>query len=89
MRLVEPHGGQRPGGVCRAGNVDRMAAPDRLTGAARDAVRKEKLDRIVQVIRYTKTALRVLELPNVDLPAIDDSTVTVLAEEAAHQIEGN
>jgi hypothetical protein len=64
--------------------ADRMAAPAHLSGSQRDAVRKQRLDRIVQVIRYTKSASRVLELPNVDLPRVDDSTVTVLAEEAAH-----
>ena len=64
--------------------ADRMAAPAKLSGAEIDAARKEKLDRIVQVVRYTKGASRVLELPNVDLPVIDDSTVTVLAEEASH-----
>jgi hypothetical protein len=42
--------------------ADRMAAPSYLTGAERDAVRKSKLDRIVQVVRYTKSAVRVLEL---------------------------
>jgi hypothetical protein len=64
--------------------ADRMAAPAHLSGSQRDAVRKKRLDRIVQVIRYTKSASRVLELPNVDLPRIDDSTVSVLAEDAAH-----
>jgi ER-Golgi trafficking TRAPP I complex 85 kDa subunit len=64
--------------------ADRMAAPPHLSGAKRDAVRTERLDRIVQVIRYTKSASRVLELPNMNLPLIDDSTVVVIAEEAAH-----
>ena len=64
--------------------ADRMAAPPHLSGAERDAVRTERLDRIVQVIRYTKSASRVLEIPNMNLPFIDDSTVVVIAEEAAH-----
>lgn len=42
--------------------ADLMAAPSYLTGAERDAVRKAKMDRIVQVVRYTKSASRVLEL---------------------------
>lgn len=64
--------------------ADRMAASSKLSGAERDAVRKERLDRIVQVIRYTKSASRVLELPNIDLPGVHDSTVAVVADETAH-----
>ena len=64
--------------------ADRMVAPAKLSGAQRDAFRQEQLDRIVQVIRYTKSASRVLELPNIDLPRVDDSSVTVIAEEASH-----
>ena len=64
--------------------ADRMAAPPHLSGAERDAVRNERLDRIVQVMRYTKSASRILEIPNMNLPYIDDSTVVVIAEEAAH-----
>lgn len=65
--------------------ADRMTAPAKLSGAQRDAFRKEQLDRIVQVIRYTKSASRVLELPNVELPRVDDASVAVIAEEASHQ----
>jgi hypothetical protein len=61
--------------------VNRMAAPSKLSGAQRDRVRKEHLDCIVQVIQYTKRASRVLKLPNMDLPCVHDSTVTVIAEE--------
>jgi ER-Golgi trafficking TRAPP I complex 85 kDa subunit len=64
--------------------ADRMLAPPHLSGAERDAVRSERLDRIVQVIRYTRSASRVLELPNMNLPYIDDASVVVIAEEAAH-----
>ena len=63
--------------------ADRMAAPPHLTGAQRDAVRKARLDRIVQVMRYTKSAARVLEMPNMDLPGVDDASVVVLAEQDA------
>ncbi|GAX22513.1 hypothetical protein FisN_14Hh135 [Fistulifera solaris] len=69
--------------------ADRLAAPSHLTGLQRDAIRKEKLDRIVQVVRYTKGATRVLELLNVNLPLIDDHTVVVLAEEASHHRQEN
>jgi hypothetical protein len=62
--------------------VDRMAAPPSLSSAGlRDRARKAHLDRIVQVIQYNKTASRVLELPNMDLPLIHDATVAVIAEE--------
>jgi tetratricopeptide (TPR) repeat protein len=64
--------------------ADRMLAPPHLSGAERDAVRTERLDRMVQVIRYTRSASRVLELPNMNLPYVDDTSVVVIAEEAAH-----
>jgi len=63
--------------------ADRMAAPANLSGAERDAVRKARFDRIVQVVRYTRSASRVLELPNMNLPCIEDSTVNVVAEETS------
>jgi hypothetical protein len=66
--------------------ADRMAASPSLSGEKRDAVRKQRLDRIVQVIRYTKSASRVLELPNMDLPRIEDSTVNVIADELFHLV---
>lgn len=67
-----------------------MAASSKLSGEQRDAVRKERLNRIVQVVRYTKSASRILELPNIDLPNVDDSTVRVIADSSAsvdHQHE--
>jgi len=64
--------------------ADRLAAPSHLTGAEREKARKEKHDRIVQVVRFTKGALRVLELPHVDLPMIHDTSVHILGDEASH-----
>lgn len=62
--------------------VDRMAASSKVTSAEeRKAIRKENLDRIVQAIQYTRSASRVLEIPNMDLPCISDSSVVVIAEE--------
>jgi uncharacterized membrane protein YgcG len=69
--------------------ADRMAAPAHLTGAERDAVRKERFERIVQVVRYTRSASRVLELPNIDLPCIEDSTLNVIAEETSRARHDN
>jgi len=63
--------------------ADRMAASSKFSGAELDAVRKNRLDRIVQVVRYTKSASRVLELPNIDLPLVDDTTVKLITEEAS------
>lgn len=63
--------------------ADRMAASAKLSRELRDSVRKDRLERIVQVVRYTKSASRVLELPNISLPGIDDSTIAVLADETA------
>jgi tetratricopeptide (TPR) repeat protein len=57
--------------------ADRMAAPASLTGAERERVRKVQLERIVQVIRFTKGASRVLELPHMNLPCVHDKTVKV------------
>jgi hypothetical protein len=58
-----------------------MAAPRHLTGVERDKVRKDRLERILLVVRYTRSASRVLELPNMNLPCIEDSTLKVIAEE--------
>jgi hypothetical protein len=62
--------------------VDRMAASPSLSSVkSRDRARKEHLDRIVKVIQYTKSASWALELPNMNLPLVHDSTVVVIAEE--------
>jgi hypothetical protein len=67
--------------------ADRMAASAKLSRELRESVRKDRLDRIVQVIRYTKSASRVLELPNMNLPGIDDTTVAVLADDASSKTD--
>lgn len=67
--------------------ADRMAASPKLSGSERDAVRKERQDRIVQVVRFTKSASRVLELPNMGVPRVDDTSVAVIAGEAAHYLQ--
>jgi ER-Golgi trafficking TRAPP I complex 85 kDa subunit len=66
--------------------ADRMAASAKLSKELRESVRKDRLERIVQVVRYTKSASRVLELPNISLPGVDDSSIAVLADqtEAKH-----
>jgi hypothetical protein len=64
--------------------ADRMAASSKVSSDKRNAVRTERLERIVQVVRYTKSASRVLELPNMTLPCIHDSTVIVIADETSH-----
>lgn len=70
--------------------ADRMAAASTLQGGERDQVRKARLNRIVQVIRFTKTASRMLELPNMDLPMVDDATVSLVADEGARRgVEGD
>jgi hypothetical protein len=50
--------------------ADRMASEDHT----------ERLDRIEHILRVTEGASRILELPNIDLPSIDDSSVTVTVE---------
>jgi ER-Golgi trafficking TRAPP I complex 85 kDa subunit len=65
--------------------ADRMVAPSNLSGAERDAVRQAALDRIVQVVRYTRSASRVLELPNISLPLIDDRTIRVVSNDSPGQ----
>lgn len=52
--------------------ADRMAAPT--------SKRKDRYERIERVIQYTKAASRILELPNMDLPYIEDSSVTMEVE---------
>jgi hypothetical protein len=49
-----------------------------LSASQRDALRQQRLQRIVQVIRYTKGASRVLELPNVEMPCVNNSSILVL-----------
>jgi len=61
--------------------ADRMAAPSELSNIARDRYRQERLDSIVRVIEFTKGAHRVLELPRVRLPTIDDNSIIVVTPE--------
>jgi hypothetical protein len=59
--------------ICQKHTTKAMAGADRM--ATEDHV--EMLERIEQVLRSTKGATRVLELPNMDLPCMDDSSVMV------------
>jgi hypothetical protein len=64
--------------------ADRMAAPPTLHGSQREAARNAQLERIVQVVRYTNNASRVLELPYMNLPCVDDKTVTIWTHAEDH-----
>eukprot|EP00934_Nitzschia_sp_Nitz4_P005492 Nitzschia sp. Nitz4//scaffold304_size22322//3923//9284//NITZ4_008571-RA/size22322-snap-gene-0.0-mRNA-1//1//CDS//3329547070//5482//frame0 len=68
----------------------RMAAPPTLTTRSeREAFCNAEMEKIVQVIRYTKEAGRVLELPYLDLPKILDSTVRVWTHAEEHFLTGS
>lgn len=56
--------------------ADRMAASG-TDSTERNSICRTRLDGIVQVIRYTKSAARVLEIPNMNLPHIDDDSIHV------------
>ena len=65
--------------------ADRMAAPSHLqTTADREAFRNKQLERIVTVIRYTPKASRTLELPYMNLPLIEDSSVRIWTHAEQH-----
>ena len=57
--------------------ADRMAAPSELSSRERDEYRRGRLDGIVEVIQFTPGAQRILELPRVHLPTVDDSSIVV------------
>ena len=61
--------------------ADRMAAPDQ------SVERQQRLLRIERVVQCTDLARRVLELPNMDLPHIEDASVTMEVKvEAAQRV---
>ena len=57
--------------------ADRMAAPPTLSNAERTKYSQKRLDKIVEVIQFTKGAQRILELTRVRLPSIVDESITV------------
>jgi len=67
--------------ICNEHFKKALAGADRMVHPLK--IRQERIERITQVVRYTKTASRVLELPNMQLPYIEDDTVVVVAEEGA------
>ena len=61
--------------------ADRMAAP----GSNNKEARTARFDRIEQILMHTPHSEGVLELPNMDLPHLDDSFVTVMVEAEANE----
>ena len=57
--------------------ADRMVVPSNIPRIRRESYRNEILEKIVKVIKHTRGASRVLELPNVNLPNIAASSVRV------------
>ena len=62
--------------ICQGHTGMAMVGSDRMVTENRT----DRLERIEQVLESTPGATRVLELPNMDLPAVDDSSVTVSVE---------
>ena len=65
--------------ICNEHPKKALAGADRMVHPI--STRRERSRRIAQVIQYTKTAIRVLELPNLQLPYMDNESVMVIAEE--------
>ena len=68
--------------ICVDHTKAALAGADRIVPRSiprnrRDIYRNERLERVVNIIRYTIGASRVLELPYVDLPNIADSSVRI------------
>jgi hypothetical protein len=61
-----------------------MASPSNIGGSEREAFRNAQLERIVQVIRFTKGASRKLELPYMNLPHIADQSVRIWTHAEEH-----
>lgn len=58
--------------------ADKMSSPPTIVNhQERETFRKDQLGQIVNIIRYTMGATRVLELPYVNLPRIDDSSIKI------------
>jgi hypothetical protein len=64
--------------------ADRMASPPNIPINQREAFRSAQLEKIVNIVRYNRTASRVLELPYVNLPQIVDSSVQVWTHAEHH-----
>jgi hypothetical protein len=62
--------------ICQEHTQKAMVGADRMTTENHT----ERLERIYQVLQTTKGATRVLELPNMDLPSVEDSFVEVTVE---------
>lgn len=65
--------------------ADRMAVPPHVSSAReRDALRQDRLERMVEIIQYTPGASRVLELPYLNLPKLFDSSVRLWTHAEEH-----
>ena len=64
--------------------ADRMASPSSLPSNEREAFRNAQLERIVNVIRFSKGSSRVLELPYMNLPQIVDKSVRIWTHAEQH-----
>ena len=56
---------------------DRMSVPSSVPRNRRDIMRYEQLEKVVNIIRHTMGSSRVLELPNMTMPNIVDSSVRI------------
>ena len=62
--------------ICKGHTETALIGADRMAAPGSSDIRKNRFERIENVLRYTQDATRVLELPNMDLPYVDDSSVT-------------
>ena len=68
--------------ICNEHPKKALAGADRMVYPV--SMRRERSERIAPVVQFTRTALRVLELPNLQLPYIDDDSIMVIAEEGGN-----
>lgn len=66
--------------ICHQHGKKALVGADRMAAPQQEALRQERLARMEQVVRFTPHAKRVLELPNMDLPHLDESTVSLMVE---------
>lgn len=62
--------------ICQSHSKKALVGADRMATPLLQK-RQERLQHIVSIIRSTKTTVRVLEIPNMDLPQIHDESISV------------
>jgi hypothetical protein len=75
--------------ICKNHTKKAIVAADRMAASTLNGSRDERLKRVAAVKRGTKAARSVLELPNLDLPFLDNSSLTIQVEAEARESNQN